>query len=177
MTTFDRRQFVAIASAMGAVLAWPVGAARASARHWSERRDLYPEGVASGDPAPDSVILWTRRPFTSGVTTAHLTLELAEDADFRRVVATSRPAVALSEDWTCRVLIAGLRPGREYWYRFADAHGFGSRIGRTLTAPPDDADRRSRFAFVSCQNANCGAQNAYRRMIFEDERAPADQRL
>ena len=59
--TLNRRQFVQAAAAIGASLAWG-GPARASSVPWRERRDLYPEGVASGDPAHDSVILWTRRP-------------------------------------------------------------------------------------------------------------------
>ena len=63
--TLDRREFVQLAAAMGASLAWG-GSARASTTGWHERRDLYPEGVASGDPDPSSVILWTRRPFESG---------------------------------------------------------------------------------------------------------------
>ena len=60
--TLNRREFVQLAAAMGASLAWG-GSARASTTGWHERRDLYPEGVASGDPDPSSVILWTRRPF------------------------------------------------------------------------------------------------------------------
>ena len=64
-----------------------------------------------------------------------------------------------------------------YWYRFADGEGNGSRVGRTITAPAVDDARPVRFVFVSCQNANDGAQNAYRRMIFEDERAPEAERL
>src|SRR5262249_30470913 len=60
--------------------------------------------------------------------------------------------------------------------RFTDSGGNGSRIGRTLTAPANDDPRTVRFAFVSCQDANTGAQNAYRRMIYEDMRAaPADR--
>jgi alkaline phosphatase D len=50
-------------------------------------------------------------------------------------------------------------------------------MGRTNTAPADEDARPVRFAFVSCQNANQGAQNAYRRMIFEDERAADAERL
>src|SRR5262249_42192666 len=70
----------------------------------------------------------------------------------------------------------GLAPARVYWYRFTDEEGNGSRVGRTITAPAGDDARPVRFAFVSCQNANLGAQNAYRRMIYEDERArPEDQ--
>ena len=75
------------------------------------------------------------------------------------------------------MLAAGLEPATIYWYRFTDESGAGSRIGRTITAPHDDDPRPVRFAFVSCQSVNEGAQNAYRRMIWEDERAPADQRL
>src|SRR4029077_12248348 len=63
--TLNRREFVQLAAAMGASLAWG-GSARASTTGWHERRDLYPEGVASGDPDPSSVILWTRRPFDLG---------------------------------------------------------------------------------------------------------------
>jgi alkaline phosphatase D len=70
-----------------------------------------------------------------------------------------------------------LKPAREYWYRFTDGHGFGSRVGRTLTAPARDDDRAVRFAFVSCQSLTEGAFNAYRRMIFEDERRPPEERL
>ena len=61
----NRRHFIQAAAAIGASLAWG-GAARASRIKWTERRDLYPEGVASGDPEPGSVILWTRRPYESG---------------------------------------------------------------------------------------------------------------
>ena len=52
-----------------------------------------------------------------------------------------------------------------------------SRVGRTITAPAPDDPRPVKFAFISCQNANDGAQHAYRRMIFEDERAPEADRL
>ena len=61
----SRRDFIQLAAAIGASLAWG-GAALQSRTSWRERRDLYPEGVASGDPDPHSVILWTRRPFEAG---------------------------------------------------------------------------------------------------------------
>jgi len=174
---FSRRDFLLAALSIGASASFASSRARPSTLPWSERRDLYPEGVASGDPTSDGVILWTRRPFTEPIVSAALRVEVAEDRDFRRVVATSRALVFASEDWTCRVMVGGLRAGTEYWYRFADDQGFGSRIGRTLTAPAENDDRPVRFAFISCQNANCGAQNAYRRMIFEDESAGRARRL
>jgi alkaline phosphatase D len=172
--TFSRRSFLQAAAAMGASLAW-AGPARASRTKWRERLDLYPEGVASGDPAPDSVILWTRRPFDKGEREL-LTVEVAEDEAFRNVVARAPAAVSAASDWTCRVLVGRLKPARTYWYRFTDQVGNGSRIGRTITAPARDDPRAVNFAFVSCQDVNEGKLNAYRRMIFEDERAaPADQ--
>jgi alkaline phosphatase D len=173
--TLSRRQFIQAALAMGASVAWG-GLARASRTRWIERRDLYPEGVASGDPAADSVILWTRRPFEGGGART-ITVEVAEDQAFRRVISRAPATVSAASDWTCRVLVGGLRPAQVYWFRFTDADGFGSRIGRTITAPGHSDRRPIHFAFVSCQNSNQGALNAYRRMIFEDERAAPENRL
>ena len=134
--TLNRREFIQLAAAMGASLAW-TGQARASRSKWREARSLYPEGVASGDPDASSVILWTRRPFDQGERQV-LTVEVAQDRAFRRVVAHAPAAVSKASDWTSRVLVAGLKPARVYWYRFTDSDGNGSRIGRTITAPLPD---------------------------------------
>jgi alkaline phosphatase D len=171
-----RRELLAVAVALGSSVAFADRRAVRSRIAWRERRDLYPEGVASGDPTSDSVIIWTRRPFP-GPGEARLAFEVADDPEFRRVVASGRATVCSDADWTCRALVGGLRPAGVYFYRFTDEHGCGSRVGRTLTAPADDDARPVHFAFVSCQNVNLGAQNAYRRMIFEDERAPENERL
>src|SRR5580658_2430440 len=96
--TIGRRSFIKAAAAIGASFAW-VGPARGSRVHWHERRDLYPQGVASGDPDPHSVILWTRRPFAEGARQL-LTVEVAEDEAFHRVIAHANAPVASSEDWT-----------------------------------------------------------------------------
>jgi len=171
----SRRSFLKAAAAMGASLAW-VGPAHGSRVKWHERRDLYPQGVASGDPDPHSVILWTRRPFAEG--TRHLlTVEVAEDEAFGKVIAHAKAPVSSVADWTTRVLIGGLKPAHTYWYRFTDTDGNGSRIGRTITAPAADDPRPVNFAFVSCQDLNEGKLNGYRRMIYEDERAPEPEQL
>ena len=172
----DRRTFLSLAASLGATLGWARATPAAARRSWRERRDLFPQGVASGDPDEHSVLLWTRRPFARG-TQARLIVEVARDAQFRRLVSRSTARVLAKSDWTCRVLAANLEPRTEYWYRFIDAEGNGSRIGRTLTAPAIDDARPVRFAFVSCQSVNEGAQNAYRRMLFEDERAADAERL
>jgi alkaline phosphatase D len=162
---------LAAAARLGASLAVAARGARALVPRPTERRDLFPHGVASGDPDESSVVLWTRRPDGSV-----LHAEIALDPDFAHIVATTRCRVSAATDWTCRVLAAGLRPSREYWYRFVDDQGFASRVGRTLTAPAKDDERPVAFVFVSCQNVQQGAQTAYRRMIWDDEhKSPADR--
>src|SRR5215510_10644823 len=118
MMKLSRRSFLKAAAALGASLAW-VGPARGSRVQWRERRDLYPQGVASGDPDPHSVILWTRRPFAEGARQL-LTVEVAEDEAFRRVIAHAQAPVSRDTDWTARVLIGELQPASTYWYRFTD---------------------------------------------------------
>ncbi len=121
------------------------------------------------------MILWTRRPYGDGGP-QKLTVEVARDAGFRHVVSHAPVTVSASGDWTARIVVGGLEPATTYWYRFSDAEGNGSRIGRTRTAPADNDPRPVNFAFVSCQDVNEGKLNAYRKMIFEDEReVPANQ--
>jgi alkaline phosphatase D len=176
MAKLTRRTFLELAAAIGATTAWGGAFTTGPKVPWRERREFFPEGVASGDPDAHSVLLWTRRPPRPDSTAKSLTVEVAEDLAFRKVVATAKTPLTADSDWTCRVLVGGLRPAHEYWYRFTDETGNGSRIGRTITAPAANDPRPVRFAFVSCQNVNYGAQNAYRRMIYEDERAaPADR--
>ena len=173
----DRRTFLSVAAALGATLGWAQGAPTGTRLEWRERRDLYPQGVASGDPDEHSVLLWTRRPYDGGAARRTLYVEVALDPQFHSVVSTVRTSVGVEADWTCRVLIAGLKPRTEYWYRFSDRDGNGSRVGRTITAPAQSDRLPVRFAFVSCQSVNEGAQNAYRRMIWEDEHASPDKKL
>ncbi len=177
MSTITRRSFVGMAAAIGATAAWGDPLGKQSHIAWREHRELFPEGVASGDPDSTSVLLWTRRRPSSGKQVSKLNVEVAEDEKFSRVVATAMAPVSAASDWTCRVLVGGLKASRVYWYRFTDSEGSGSRVGRTITAPDVDDDRPVRFVFVSCQNANDGAQNAYRRMIFEDEHTSEAERI
>ena len=175
-----RREMLAAAAAsavaLGAALAWPRRIVQAAMAP-EERRDLFPQGVASGDPHPDSVLLWTRRPPIGDSRATTLRAEVATDPECRHVISTARVTLSAESDWTCRVLAAGLRPSNVYWYRFVDEHGFASRVGRTITAPAADDERPVRFAFVSCQNIQLGGQQAYRRMIWEDSHAPANAQL
>jgi alkaline phosphatase D len=82
MTRVTRREFATAAAVFGASLACGRQRTHRSKIEWHERRDLYPEGVASGDPYPDSVLLWTRRPPVNGGEARRLNLEIGEDPNF-----------------------------------------------------------------------------------------------
>src|SRR5258708_19452898 len=166
MGNISRRNFLAVAAVLGAEAAWGRSFWAGLKISWRERRDLFPEGVASGDPDSNSVLLWTRRA-PQPKPAQELFVEVALDQAFQRVIATQRVSISAEADWTCRVLVGGLKPAQVDWYRFTDPAGSGSRLGRTITAPADNDSRPVHFAFVSCQNANFGAQNSYRRMIFD----------
>src|SRR5262245_24768369 len=109
----QRRQFLLLAASISATAAWAGPASKPSRLTAKERRDLFPEGVASGDPDARSVLLWTRRPFPAG-TRAQLQLEVAADPDFSRVVVTKSVMVLAAADWTCRVLVGNLKPAQMY---------------------------------------------------------------
>ena len=173
----DRRGFIAAAAALGAGLAARPGKAGAPRRDLTERRDLYPQGVASGDPEPDTVILWTRRPPSGDGAAMRLEVEVSPHPDFSTLASHGVATIGPQSDWTCRFLATGLRPDSEYWYRFVDERGHTSRVGRTITAPRPRADKIARFAFVSCQDPTQGALNAYRRMIHEDVARPRAEQL
>jgi alkaline phosphatase D len=120
---------------MGATLAWSGARAAPSRTRWVERRDLFVEGVASGDPAPDSILLWTRASSGGQAAAVTLTVEVAEDAAFARVVATARTRALAAADYTCRVLVGGLRPAHTYWYPFTTA----ALLAKVRALPPLEA--------------------------------------
>lgn len=173
----NRRKFLQSSFVIGFAIATKKGWANKIPSSVIERRDLYPQGVASGDPTANSVILWTRRPPVKESAAKKLTVEISGSPDFKKILAGGTATISADSDWTCRFLVPDLKPNHEYWYRFVDEHGFASRTGRTLTAPGKDSETPVRFTFVSCQCPNEGGLHAYRRMIFEDEKCPKDQRL
>jgi alkaline phosphatase D len=125
-------------------------------------------GVASGDPTPDGVVLWTRLapdPLVPGGGMAERTLavryEVATDAGFSRVVRRGSVPAFASEAHSARVELERLQPGTEYFYRFRLGRD-ESQVGRTRTAPPPgSAVGELRFAFASCQNFPAGYFNSY----------------
>ncbi len=122
----------------------------------------FVHGVASGDPLPDRVILWTR--VTPQDTAAALTVQwqMATDPDMLDVVASGSVVTQASRDFTVKVDPTGLMAGTTYYYRFSSG-GVQSPIGRTRTAPVG-AVERLRVGVVSGSSRAQGLFNAYRRV-------------
>ncbi|MFJ4712287.1 alkaline phosphatase D family protein [Streptomyces sp. NPDC088785] len=162
-----RRRTVVKAAAAGAVLAAPllaVPAARAA------EGPAFLHGVASGDPLPDGVLLWTRVTPTAeavpgsgrGPDTA-VGWEIAEDRAFSTVVGRGTTTAGAASDHTVKADVRGLRPARAYWFRFFVGDTY-SPVGRTRTAPAADAREELRFGVVSCANWEAGWFSAYRHL-------------
>ena len=173
----SRRKFLQSSFFAGFAIATKKGWANKLPIIATERRDLFPQGVASGDSTANSVILWTRRAPVKDSTAKKLTVEISTTPDFKKIHSGGIANISADSDFTCRFLAKDLKPNREYWYRFIDEHGFASRVGRTITAPANESDAPVRFTFVSCQCPNEAGLNAYRKMIFEDEAKPKEQQL
>jgi alkaline phosphatase D len=132
-------------------------------------------GVASGEPSPSGVVLWTRvasRPLEpgGGMPAAPVAVwwEVAEDDAFSAIVRSGNTVASPQWGHTVHVEVEGLRPERWYWYRFKAA-GHISPTGRTRTLPPAGATpERLRFAFASCQHYEDGLFTAYEHLAREN---------
>lgn len=160
--------------AVGPVL--DVGLPRSTADPLRIPRYPFSLGVASGDPEPGGVVLWTRlapeplapdgRGGMPGVD-AVVEWQVAEDERFRRVVRRGRAPAWARDAHSVHVEVDGLRPGREYWYRFRTGRHV-SRTGATRTAPAYGARVGSLHAgVVSCAHLEHGWFTAYRRLAEE----------
>ncbi|MFI1399135.1 alkaline phosphatase D family protein [Streptomyces sp. NPDC020681] len=166
------RRTVVKAAAATAVVAAPVIAAATSATAASAAAaPAFLHGIASGDPLPDGVLLWTRVTPTpeavpgsgNGADTA-VSWEVAEDKDFTRVVAKGTTTSKAASDHTIKADVRGLRSATAYYFRFT-AGVSTSPVGRTRTAPAADAATPGvRFGVVSCANWESGYFSAYRHL-------------
>ena len=128
-------------------------------------------GVASGDPLPDGVLLWTRltptpeaAPGSGTGPDTEVHWELATDRGFASVVASGTVTATAATDHTVKVDARGLRADTAYWYRFTAADAT-SPAGRTRTAPAADAAvQRLRLGVASCANWEAGYFAAYRHL-------------
>jgi alkaline phosphatase D len=139
-------------------------------------REPFTLGVASGDPTPDGVVLWTRLatdPLAPdglgglGGRRTQVEWQVARDDRFAHVVAAGSTWTGPERGHAVHVEVGGLAPGRPYAYRFR-AGGAVSPAGRTRTTPPPGALTALTMCVASCAQYEHGFHTAYRRLA-EDE--------
>ncbi|GAA4472669.1 alkaline phosphatase D family protein [Rhodococcus olei] len=138
---------------------------------------VFAHGVASGDPLPDAVIIWTRITPAPDATAGSgvgqpvsVRWEVATDAGFAAVVRSGAAAATVDRDHTVKVDVTGLAAATTYHYRFTAPDGTRSPAGRTRTAPGPDTDvPRLRFGVVSCSNWEAGYFAAYRHLAARED--------
>jgi alkaline phosphatase D len=139
----------------------------------SEQADrVFPQGIASSDPRPDGVLLWTRVEPPAADEAAVVRWYVALDEAFTEPVATGELVAEPEVDHTVRVRLVDLQPYTWYWYRFSVEGPDGTvttQTGRTKTAPTADMDVPVRFAVTSCQEYVGRWYHAWRRLV---EREP-----
>ncbi|CAM5400146.1 Alkaline phosphatase D family protein OS=Streptomyces rochei OX=1928 GN=G3I25_12485 PE=4 SV=1 [Streptomyces rochei] len=163
------RRTVVKAAAAGAVLAAPLAAALPAGAAGAAPAFLH--GVASGDPLPDGVLLWTRvTPVPEAVPGSgtgpdtEVNWVVATDRDFTNVVAKGSVTATAASDHTVKADVRGLAPATDYWFRFS-AGPTDSPAARTRTAPAADASVAGlRFGVVSCANWEAGHFSSYRHL-------------
>jgi alkaline phosphatase/alkaline phosphatase D len=168
--TLDRRTLLRTAT-IGAGASLVAGATVAVAWPASATTAAFQHGVASGDPLPDGILIWTRVTPTAESTpgsgtgpTVGVDWQVALDPGFSAVVAAGTVETGPGRDHTVKVDVRGLAPATAYWYRFR-LGGTWSPTGRTLTAPPVDATLPGlRLGVVSCANWEAGYFAAYRHL-------------
>lgn len=130
-------------------------------------------GVASGEPAADGAVLWTRLALDplgeSEMPTRPVPVryEIARDEGMRSLVRRGETIARPRDGFSVHVEPRGLLPGREYWYRFI-ADGEASPVGRTKTAPRPGSDEELSFCLVSCSQFEHGYFTAYRHIVEDD---------
>jgi alkaline phosphatase D len=150
--TIDRRLLLKAGTLGLGALAIPGAAQILAARGFTHN-------VASGEPRARSVMLWTRYLPGAG-DSGHLSWQISPSADFGRIVASGEAVASEEHDYCVKPVAGGLQPGRWYYYRFRDARGRLSPVGRTRTLP-EGAVAGFRLGLFSCSNLPFGWFNAY----------------
>ncbi|HSH94322.1 MAG TPA: alkaline phosphatase D family protein [Roseimicrobium sp.] len=171
----NRRSFLFATATIAAAAAWSDKAHGAVTRKPVFSAYPFQMGVASGDPAPDGVVLWTRlipKPLEEGggmsPEPVEVSWQIAEDESMGKIV--KKGTVVASAPWahTVHIEVEGLKPDRWYWYQFKAGDEVSPK-GRTRTMPPaNSTPDRLRFAFASCQHYETGLFTAYEHMVKED---------
>jgi alkaline phosphatase D len=131
--------------------------------------DYFPQSVASGDPKPDSVVLWTRVVGPDGDIPESVDLTVATDMAMTDVVVSRAIDVDAEYDGVVKLKVGGLMPYHDYYYQFSVPDMGVSPVGRTRTAPLPDSDQPVRFAIVYCQDYIGRYYNAYLKMLLDHD--------
>ena len=169
------KSFTAIAGCFAFSATLPFSPARAEALKVNPAR--FPQGLASGDPQPDAIMLWTRATPDMPAGDISVTCQMALDDTFRSLVMERKLTLDATSDFTARVLVDGLMPDTRYFYRFIANGEVSPHTGRTRTAPAPDSERAIRYAFTSCQNFERGYYGAWARLVADDVNTPEDKQL
>ena len=128
----------------------------------------FGQGVASGDPKPDSIILWTRADGGSGGQNIKVTLQLSDRADFSTLLVNVALSAQPAWDYTLRHKVTGLNSATTYYYRFLTGAAV-SMTGRTKTAPAAGTPlSQLKFAFISCQDWSVNHWGAFDELATQD---------
>lgn len=119
---------------------------------------MFPFGVASGDPEPNSVVLWSKV-FSEELTDSiDVNWVIATDTTLKNVVSRGALTTNASSAFTVQVEAVDLQSSTTYFYCFY-TNADSSAIGRTRTA--SENGESVRFAVASCANYQMGYFNAY----------------
>jgi len=154
-------------------LALPFATRAQPAPRWTS--NPFALGIASGQPRPDGVLLWTRLApvdgddlASLGAATCSVRYEVFADQALRQPVARGEVPTDARRAFSVHAPVRGLDPQRDYWYRFS-CGGAASAMGRTRTAPAADAAvGRMRFALASCQHFEQGFYAAHREIAARE---------
>ena len=138
----------------------------------------FPQGLAAGDPRPESVLLWTRAQPSAGEEerAIELRVRVTLDEAGERLVHEGVLEATPESDHTARVKLTTLSPATTYYYRFGrEDSGVWSDTGRTRTAPAEDSELPLRFAIASCQEYVGRWFHAWRALAeLEEREGPVD---
>lgn len=119
----------------------------------------FTHNVASGEPGPDSVLLWTRYVNPTGGP-SKVRVEISESRDFAKIAGGGQMVTGPWRDHTVKITVDNLAPGKWHWFRFIAPDGSMSPVGRTKTLPVGKASKFN-IAIFSCSNLGFGEFNAY----------------
>lgn len=163
MNSISRRQFIkaSLYGLGGATISMSLSGCGSSSKSTAKNdfEVAFNHGVASGDPLSDAIILWTRVTPSREEAGVNMTLQIADDADFKDNLVQQDVIALASHDYTIKVDFSGLNANSRYYYRFiTDAQVSPTGQFKTLATSGTEPVK---FAVMSCANYPAGYFHAY----------------